>query len=136
MVGDIHQPMHVTSRCTKSDLWCDGGGNGFRINAGYKTQNLHALWDQAMTKIPFKARPLSKSSIDIYKDFAKEIAAEYPRDTFAQELRVTDPWDIAEEGLNIAIEYAYTDIYENEEPSDEYLETRYEICKQKIALAG
>ena len=37
---------------------------------------------------------------------------------------------------DIAVKYVYTGITENEYPSENYKETRYEICKSQIALAG
>ncbi len=46
MVGDFHQPLHVTSRCTKEMPECDAGGNKFVIKGSPK--ELHALWDQAL----------------------------------------------------------------------------------------
>lgn len=136
MVGDMHQPLHMSTRCTPNKLLCDKGGNSFSVNAGPKTQNLHALWDQAMKEIPYSRRPLNKASIDLYKDFAKNIAREYPKDKLRTELGVTDLLEIARSLYDIAVKYAYTDIQENKEPSSEYLRSRYEVCKKLIALAG
>lgn len=136
MVGDMHQPLHVSTRCTPDKLLCDAGGNSFKIDAGEKTQDLHALWDQVMKKFPFSRRPLSKASIDMYKDFAKDIVKEYPRSALSEELSVTDPWEMAKDIFDIAVQYAYTNIKEGEEPTDGYIESRYLICEKLIALAG
>jgi hypothetical protein len=47
LVGDLHQPLHVTSRCTKAMPECDAGGNLFPLTG--TPNELHALWDEAMT---------------------------------------------------------------------------------------
>jgi len=43
LVGDVHQPLHATSRFTSFHLHGDGGGNGFLISDPSK--ELHAFWD-------------------------------------------------------------------------------------------
>ncbi len=50
LVGDMHQPLHVTTRATTDRPEGDKGGNLFKLN--YKINNLHSLWDQAMGMIP------------------------------------------------------------------------------------
>ena len=47
MVGDFHQPLHMTTRCTWDLPGCDKGGNLFPLTGTPK--ELHALWDEAMT---------------------------------------------------------------------------------------
>jgi len=37
---------------------------------------------------------------------------------------------------DVAINFAYKGIKENDVPSEEYLNTRFEICRKYIALAG
>ena len=49
-IGDIHQPLHASSRYTKYYPRGDEGGNDFRIKvinkeAGETPNNLHSLWD-------------------------------------------------------------------------------------------
>ncbi len=46
MVGDFHQPLHMTSRCTQAMPACDAGGNKFKLKGSAKV--LHALWDYAL----------------------------------------------------------------------------------------
>jgi len=60
MVGDMHQPLHVITRCTPEKPSCDQGGNLFPIQ-GVEMKNLHALWDSAMLKIPYEQRVFSIS---------------------------------------------------------------------------
>ena len=46
-IGDIHQPLHASSRYTKDFPKGDEGGNGYMIsvNGAQEITNLHALWD-------------------------------------------------------------------------------------------
>ncbi len=49
-IGDIHQPLHASSRFTKNYPQGDEGGNDFLIKvinkgAGETPTNLHSLWD-------------------------------------------------------------------------------------------
>jgi len=46
MVGDMHQPLHMSTRCTPELPECDAGGNKFTLKGS--PSELHALWDQAM----------------------------------------------------------------------------------------
>eukprot|EP00826_Nyctotherus_ovalis_P060752 TRINITY_DN8558_c0_g1_i2.p1 TRINITY_DN8558_c0_g1~~TRINITY_DN8558_c0_g1_i2.p1 ORF type:complete len:451 (+),score=22.29 TRINITY_DN8558_c0_g1_i2:374-1726(+) len=52
MMGDIHQPFHMITRCESKCLICDNGGNGFFIegkSSGSRKYNcLHQLWGHAM----------------------------------------------------------------------------------------
>ena len=52
------------------------------------------------------------------------------------DLAVKDTNEMAKRTYNIAVEYVYKGIKENDHPSEEYKKTRYEKCKSQIALAG
>src|SRR5712691_10823722 len=41
LVGDVHQPLHCTTRVSINDKEGDSGGNGVSLGSG----NLHAYWD-------------------------------------------------------------------------------------------
>ncbi len=43
---------------------------------------------------------------------------------------------MAKNTFDIAVNYAYKGIHENDTPTKEYLESRYVQCKRQIALAG
>lgn len=48
LVGDVHQPLHATSRFTTSELLGDSGGNDVGIDCGgCAPNNLHWFWDNA-----------------------------------------------------------------------------------------
>jgi hypothetical protein len=54
LLGDMHQPLHETTRCSRDHPNGDKGGNDFKLN--YKIGNLHALWDEVMGVIPVAHR--------------------------------------------------------------------------------
>jgi hypothetical protein len=67
LVGDSHQPLHLTGRFLKSQPKGDAGGNFVFVEPG---RTLHSLWDDA-------AAPRDLSYEDVIR-YAGEITAEYP----------------------------------------------------------
>ena len=47
-VGDIHQPLHATSRVDHKYNSGDRGGNSFPLPVKDSVKNLHALWDSVL----------------------------------------------------------------------------------------
>ena len=45
LVGDVHQPLHCTSRFTHGQIHGDAGGNLVNVRDGSTTKRLHAFWD-------------------------------------------------------------------------------------------
>lgn len=48
LVGDIHQPLHCTTRYSARHTSGDRGGNSFKLRK--RDGNLHSLWDNALTR--------------------------------------------------------------------------------------
>ena len=44
-IGDIHQPLHCSSRVDKNYPKGDKGGNMFTLPYHYGASDLHAVWD-------------------------------------------------------------------------------------------
>ena len=71
LVGDVHQPLHATSRFTQDQPDGDAGGNHVKIKCGPHTQvschatELHAFWDDVLG--PSNATP--EAVIDAEADF-------------------------------------------------------------------
>ena len=138
----MHQPLHVTTRCTPKHLGGDHLGIKFLIDFG-TTKNLHQLWDRAMTFIPydkrvihFRNQPLTNGGIQLYESFAKNITKQFTRQSLKDDLKEKDQWKMAKKFHEMAIKYAYGGIKEGGKPTKDYLNSRYEICKRQIALAG
>jgi len=82
-------------------------------------------------------KPFGKSALIYLNETANEISKEYPKSKFsAKQIEETNVTKISLEGLQIAKEYAYSDINPSESPSSDYINSRYEIIKQQIALSG
>jgi len=47
-VGDIHQPLHATSRVDHEYTQGDRGGNSFPLTPTDGVKNLHSLWDSVV----------------------------------------------------------------------------------------
>jgi hypothetical protein len=47
-VGDIHQPLHATSRLDPKYPKGDAGGNFFKLPAIGDVKNLHSVWDSVV----------------------------------------------------------------------------------------
>ena len=45
LVGDVHQPLHCTSRFTQGQTSGDEGGNLVNVRDNGRTKRLHAFWD-------------------------------------------------------------------------------------------
>ena len=64
LVGDVHQPLHCTSRFDKVDPHGDSGGNNVKVceaqNCGEK---LHAVWDDFPGKTATPAEAIAAASV-------------------------------------------------------------------------
>lgn len=142
LVGDMHQPLHMTTRYTGKLRKGDDFGKLYPLQGDYK--NLHALWDHAMGKIAdvgrviffHYAQPLTKSGVHTIEKWTKEIMEQYTRAKLAKELNLKNPYTMSVHVHKYAISHAYKDITEGGVPSDYYKDSRFEVCKALIALAG
>jgi hypothetical protein len=137
-VGDIHQPLHATSRESDAMPKGDAGGNRFKIGpvAGINMYrpNLHALWDMACGFYVSVKRPLTddgRAQIDAY---AAQIMADFPKKS-VKNPKDLNPEDWAHESFEIAKTVVYN-IDEGTSPSPEYLAKGKKVCEERLALAG
>jgi len=47
-LGDIHQPLHCSTRVDSAFPQGDKGGNEFAIPNHYESEDLHAVWDSVL----------------------------------------------------------------------------------------
>ncbi len=127
LVGDVHQPLHLTSRFLRSQPKGDAGGNFVIVVPG---RTLHSLWDDA-------AAPRDLSDDDIVR-YASEIAADYPQGT----LLSLDPAEWAAESFELDKTAVYTlglGTGSQEHPlilPPGYEEEAKLISRQRVAVAG
>lgn len=130
-IGDIHQPLHAVSRFTPKYPNGDAGGNAFLIEPfgpeGNQIANMHELWDSILG---FYAdtdpqQPLNDDDWDWLGSLAENISTTYSRDYFGpfEFFKPLSMW--ANDSLEVAKEWVYTDIEDDGAPvSQEYLDSR------------
>lgn len=74
-----------------------------------------------------------RATINYYADKIKE---EYPRGSLSKELKLKNLYKMAAHIYDQISLYAYDDIQEYTAPTEYYLSSKFERCKQLIALAG
>jgi hypothetical protein len=129
LVGDVHQPLHATSRFTHTEPNEDEGGNTVKIkcSACQDSTELHAFWDNLLG--PEKGSPQS----------AIESAAALPAASATQASQM-DETDWIDESFTIAKKSVYqTPIGDTDGPfniTKAYQAGALKIAKEQIALAG
>jgi hypothetical protein len=126
LAGDVHNPLHATSRFTKTLPQGDRGGNLVFVSG----KNLHALWDDA-------ASPREITYMGVLK-YARDFMARQPPPVSSS----LNPRTWIEESLKLAQSDAYT--FGNENGTKEkpirlpagYGENAQKIARQRVTLAG
>lgn len=138
-VGDAHCPVHAVARDTEAFPRGDRGANDFKIlpppGVQPEPRNLHFLWDIAGGLYGGTERPLTKEGTESIRRLAATIQSEFPRTSFAAELKETAPEAWSQESYELARKVAYN-LPEKTVPSPEYLRRCQEVSKKRIALAG
>ena len=124
-VGDIHQPLHATSRVDHEYPKGDRGGNSFPLPMKDGANELHAVWDSVGYEwTGYEHLPFSDSDWNQYGEWASRLFNDYPiADDDAQNLDVVS-W--ADESFKISETFVYKGIKENEALPDEYVQK----CKE------
>ena len=68
-LGDIHQPLHATSRVDKQYPKGDAGGNFFHVTQKGDVKNLHSVWDSVVYDFPDTPHMVSKHQISLQYKF-------------------------------------------------------------------
>jgi hypothetical protein len=137
LVGDLHQPLHTTSRITTepAERTGDQGGNLFKLDRSATPLSLHKYWDEILDR--GIARRQNEGRIAYANRVAALIAARHPRPEMAGRLRPGqfDAW--AREGLETTKKAVYPEtLVRNHMPDDAYRERALAISEEAIALAG
>ncbi|MBV8846896.1 MAG: S1/P1 nuclease [Bryobacterales bacterium] len=128
--GDVHQPLHCTSRFVQSQPKGDAGGNNVFVTPG---RNLHALWDDAA----------GSDASDAYVNrFAAEITAEFVKRRGRHPRVSKDPKRWVREGFELAKSDVYTfgsGTGSREHPlalPEQYFADARRVARRQLALAG
>jgi hypothetical protein len=139
LVGDVHQPLHTTTRYTTRLPDGDAGGNGFPVTMPAETRirNLHSYWDSAAGLFGFDSprRPLDDAGKARIRALAEQLMAANPAQSMP-EWREQNVQLWVEESSRLTREAVYNGIRENETPSRSYTERAQRIASRRIALAG
>jgi hypothetical protein len=126
LVGDLHQPLHATSRYTKQLPRGDRGGNSVALCKSPCKDDLHGFWDGAIGKCfsPFAARSMARG-------FPPAPAA-------AGEVSKETQWQ--NESRELARTMAYrSPVGLDEGPvslDDAYRRDAKQVARERVALAG
>lgn len=139
LVGDVHQPLHATTRYSAAKPDGDAGGNGFMVKLPPEGRNgnLHFLWDSGVGRFGSESlkRPLDQAGRDRLRAWADELMKSYPPESMP-EWKTIEPLAWIEESNKIGREFVYPKIKEGEAPSPAYTQEAQRIVGQRIALAG
>ena len=131
IVGDIHQPLHTSSRLSAAHPFGDQGGNLFFIQSPAihnLTIPLHRLWDNAF------AANIDPSASNV-SALTQEITAKYPPEFFGEKINDPAPQNWADEGAELCRTIVYN-TQENGLPTPAYMHTKQQVSEQRLALAG
>ena len=119
-MGDIHQPLHTTSRFTADFPNGDMGGNLYMLTEKDEVNELHALWDSTIYEFDQDLQqPLNDSAWEELGHISNTLTFEYP-ETFFDDLDAPES-EWASEGYKLAKDIVYTNIEPNTLPSDFYV---------------
>lgn len=143
-VGDIHQPLHCSTRVSKSQKKGDEGGNAFMVKVAggggqVNSVKLHSFWDGGLNNFPkggpppeFKPPALSKIDAAV-----PGVLKENP-DT-NKVLKLDDPTNYqawADESSFLAQKYAYDGLAPNGTPTKKYQQSGVRMARKRVAWAG
>jgi len=124
LVGDVHQPLHSSTRVSAGELNGDNGGNNVKLNDPSK--ELHAFWD---------GLPGDSSNPADVISYAKALASADP--VLANKMDASD-W--ISESFNIAETFVYSaPVGAGDGPftiTPEYKDKAQKIAAERVALAG
>lgn len=147
MVGDVHQPLHTTTRYSNLNPAGDLGGNRFFVSVpdNPNIKNLHSFWDAAggLFGSKFVKRPLEADGKQAIGDFASNITTQFKHDDPQQaDWKKLDPTVWVRESNDLAKSFAFARIVEAPKnkppvvPGGEYTKEAQKIAARRIAFAG
>lgn len=141
-VGDIHQPLHCSTRVDTNHREGDRGGNGFDVrvldeNGRLKKSNLHSFWDSGLGSFPrtganFAPPPLSLIPAAVSVAVRGNPATD-PR------LNLDNPFDFAgwaKESSDLAQSDAYDHLQPGGTPDAAYRRKGLETARRRVAWGG
>lgn len=137
--GDIHQPLHSSSRVTDREPDGDRGGNTFLISPEgtprENQQNLHWFWDSIVPRnIPYDFGFCEGCYV---KHIAEAFISRYSFDAEKGGLALSNYVSWKDESLRLAQgEVFRSDLKRFEAPSDAYRRNALSVSERRLTIAG
>jgi len=114
-VGDIHQPLHATSRVDHEYPKGDFGGNTVHLPQKDGVANLHALWDSVSYEFSGYAKlPFSDSDWALNGKRASDLVQRHPLSSLKVDVTNLDPTTCANESFEISENFVYAGVKDDE----------------------
>lgn len=141
-VGDIHQPLHCSTRVSAANPDGDRGGNLFRIkilgkNGQLKNSNLHSYWDGGIGTFPPSGDNFAPPPLRTIAPAANQAKAGNPPTDPA--LKLNDPFNFnawADESFKLGETVVYKGIQSGKRPTPAYNKKALRIARQRVAWGG
>ena len=135
-VGDLHQPLHCSTRVSQAHPQGDEGGNLVKITGA---KNLHSFWDGGLTTFPREGPPpnFTPPSLAKITAAAKKITAANPDSDPG--IKLNDPANFqswADESFALAKDTAYNGMHDGTTPSQAYRKKGVQVAQQRVAWGG
>lgn len=132
LVGDVHQPLHLSARVTAESPKGDRGGNDLKL-AGAQS-NLHSYWDGILDVLE---KPPAGDRSGYVDGWATKIEKELPMTAFTKAELEAGPEVWGKESLTLSEELLYpATLIAGAVPSDAYKTSAGQAGERRIALAG
>lgn len=132
LVGDVHQPLHLSARVTPESPKGDRGGNDFKL--GGTQSNLHSYWDGILDVLD---PPPAGDRSGYIEQWATKIETEMPMSSFTKAELEAGPEVWGQESLKLAEELLYpATLQPGAAPGDAYKADAGKAGERRIALAG
>ncbi len=129
LVGDIHMPLHASSRMVNGVS--DRGGNGYLLDQNSRQRNLHSYWDNALTRATVGMN-IAQSADSVIKRGTDNKS--YPnRVPTAANWTKAREW--AMESFQLAKEFLYT-TPQNQAPGAKYEQMAQDISSIRAVESG
>ena len=135
--GDIHQPLHCTSRVDKNYPVGDRGGNDVPIPEveGTGVTNLHKVWDSVIYEFfGYANLPYNDADWAELGSHSKQVRKDYVQDPDA--IKDLNPFHWANESFKIDEDFVYDGVTENQAVSDDYKAEGKKLAYNQIVLGG
>ena len=129
VVGDIHQPLHTSTRISKQFPQGDRGGNFVKLPRNRIAKNLHAYWDRGGGLL----KPKRRYSQEKIEETARRLQEKWPCSTEAVK---TTPLDWAKESHAIVESIVYRKLPADLHPNKSYQKLTKKIAEHQLAQAG